>query len=104
MSDALGYTRFNAESLSLSLFRQTTDNTEIYYSMGMRGITPELQQMAWPILDRLDNSTDWDWSQFDMDGNGALDSVVMIHSGYGAETFTTDCHGRLFKDRIWAHG
>lgn len=82
----------------------TTDNTELYYSMGMRGIVPELQQMAWPILDELDNRPNWDWSQFDIDGNGRLDSVVMIHSGYGAETTTTDCFDREFSDRIWAHG
>ena len=83
---------------------QTTDNTEEYYSFGMRGIVPELQQMAWPILDSLDNRPDWDWSEYDMDGNGDLDSVVMIHSGYGAETFTTDCFGAEYQNRIWAHG
>ena len=72
--------------------------------MGMRGITPELQQMAWPILDNLDNRPDWDWGDFDIDGDGKLDSVVLIHSGYGAETTTPDCHGRDYMDRIWAHG
>ena len=83
---------------------QTTDNTEHYYSMGMRGIVPELQKMAWPILDELDSRPDWNWNDFDMDGNGELDSVVMIHSGYGAETTTTDCYETDFIDRIWAHG
>lgn len=82
---------------------QTTDNTEIYYSMGMRGIVPELQKMAWPILDELDNRPNWDWSEFDMDNNGMIDSVVMIHSGYGAETVRPDCFDTEFNNRIWAH-
>lgn len=82
---------------------QTTDKSEKYYSMGMRGIVPELQKMAWPILDELDSRPNWDWTQFDIDGNGQLDSVVMIHSGYGAETTTPDCYDREYTDRIWAH-
>ena len=40
---------------------ETTDNTEEYYSFGMRGIVSELQQFAWPILDMLDNTPGWDW-------------------------------------------
>ena len=81
----------------------TTDNTEAYYSFGIRGTTKEAQKMAWPSLDILDNQPGWDWSKFDMDGNGELDSVVIVHSGYGAETVTTDCFGQDFNDRIWAH-
>ena len=81
----------------------TTDNTEAYYSFGIRGTTKEAQKMAWPSLDILDNQPGWDWSKFDMDGNGELDSVVIVHSGYGAETVTTDCFGADFNDRIWAH-
>lgn len=61
----------------------TTDNTEIYYSFGERGMVKEAQQMAWPSLNNLDNRPDWDWSKFDLDDNGDLDSVVIIHSGYG---------------------
>ncbi|CAB9526476.1 Pre-pro-metalloprotease PrtV [Seminavis robusta] len=81
----------------------TTDNTEEYYSFGKRGIVLESQKMAWPILDKLDNRPNWDWSQFDLDGNGRIDSLVIIHSGYGAETTTTDCFGADFNNRIWAH-
>ena len=82
----------------------TTDNTEKYYSFGKRGIVPEANQMAFPALNELDNRPDWDWTQFDLDGNGQLDSLVFMHSGYGAETTTTDCFGADFNDRIWAHG
>ena len=38
-----------------------------------------------------------------MDGNGELDSVVIIHSGYGAESLEDDCFGTAYTDRIWAH-
>ena len=38
---------------------QTTDNTELHYSFGMRGIVRELQQAMWPILDNLDQRPDW---------------------------------------------
>jgi M6 family metalloprotease-like protein len=82
----------------------TTDNTEAYYSFGKRGIVPEAQQMAWPALDELDNRADWDWTQFDLDDNGQIDSLVYMHSGYGAETTTTDCFGADYNNRIWAHG
>ena len=27
-----------------------------------------------------------------------------MHSGYGAETLTTDCFGAEYENRIWAHG
>ena len=81
-----------------------TDNTELYYSFGKRGIVPESQKMAWPILTALDNMPDWDWSDFDRDSDGRLDSVVLIHSGYGAQTEDVDCFGRDFQDRIWPHG
>jgi len=81
----------------------TTDNTEEHYSFGIRGMTKEAQKMAWPALDALDNQPGWDWSKFDQDGNGELDSFVIVHSGYGAETTTTDCFGADFNNRIWAH-
>jgi M6 family metalloprotease-like protein len=83
--------------------RITTDNTEEYYSFGKRGTVPESQQMAWPALDNLDARPNFDFSKFDLDGNGKIDSLVIIHSGYGAETTTTDCFGRDFNNRIWAH-
>ena len=60
---------------------QTTDNTEAYYSFGVRGISTETGQMAYPILSNLDSRPNWDWSKYDLDGDGFMDSVVMVHSG-----------------------
>jgi len=31
------------------------------------------------------------------------DAVTVLHSGYGAEHGSTDCHGTKSEDRIWAH-
>ena len=79
-----------------------TDNTEAYYSFGKQGLVPETQQMGFPILSQLDGQN-FDWSQFDSDNDGRIDSLVMIHSGYGAETTREDCFGKKADDRIWAH-
>jgi M6 family metalloprotease-like protein len=62
----------------------TAEETDQYYSQGQRGIVRESQQMAWNALDNLDSRPDWDWSKFDLDNNGDIDSLVIIHSGYGA--------------------
>jgi hypothetical protein len=50
------------------------DNTELYYSFNVRGMTADLQKAMWPALDALDNDPNWDWSQFDVDGDGYLDA------------------------------
>jgi hypothetical protein len=80
-----------------------TDNTEKYYSFGKRGVVPDFQKAAWPALDALDKRSDWDWSIFDMDKDGKLDSVMITHSGYGAESMGVDEHGTDYMNRIWAH-
>lgn len=80
-----------------------TDNTETYYSFGKTGVVPDFQKAAWPALDALDNTPGWDWSMFDRNEDTKLDSVVITHSGYGAETTTTDVYGTGYKNRIWAH-
>ncbi|CAB9503638.1 Immune inhibitor A peptidase M6 [Seminavis robusta] len=80
-----------------------TDNTEEYYAFDKRGITPDFQKAAWPALDALDNTPGWDWSIFDIDEDGKLDSVVVTHSGYGAETREEDEYGTHYEQRIWAH-
>jgi len=59
-----------------------------HYSFGQKGVVPEFQKAAWPALDALDNRPDWDWSVFDIDKDGKLDSVVITHSGYG--TYCSD--------------
>ena len=82
----------------------TTDKTEAEYTDGKQGFTSELQEAMWPALDQLDNRPDWDWSSFDSDQDGFLDSVVMMHSGVSAVVSTgPDCFGQEAQNRIWPH-
>ncbi|CAB9515810.1 Immune inhibitor A peptidase M6 [Seminavis robusta] len=82
---------------------QMTDNTEQYYAIGKSGLDPSLPKAMWPILNRLDAEPGWDWSQFDVDQDGKLDSVVMLHSGISAVVGGDDCFNTGFADRIWPH-
>ena len=68
----------------------------------MMGLVPELQLAMHPALDQLD-AMGIDWSQYDSDGNGEIDSVVMMHSGYDAVLGLADCQGREPQNRIYAH-
>ena len=83
-----------------------TDNSESFYAGGEMGIRPEVAKAMWPILDQLDNQEGWDWSKFDSDGDGKLDSIVMMHSGVNALASVEgdkDCFGQEMKNRIWPH-
>lgn len=54
-------------------------------------------------MDKLDQNG-IDWSQYDIDQDGVLDAVVVLHSGYAAELKGTDCsNNRDFATRIWSH-
>lgn len=80
-----------------------TDNTETYYSFGVQGRTPELQNAMYPALNQLDADPNWDWSQFDVDSDGQLDAVMMMHSGFDAVTAGPDCKGKDASERIFPH-
>ena len=80
-----------------------TDNTESYYSFGISGRTMDFQQAFWPALDYLDQQG-IDWSNYDVDGDGVLDAVVALHSGYAAELKGLDCNTKQdYSQRIWSH-
>jgi hypothetical protein len=94
-----------------------TDNTEDFYAQGVRGLvgTLEGQEFFKPVLDEiaaekiaedqfyfvnLDTFSD-DGTVSDGDNNGAIELIV-LHSGYAAESSATDCYGRDSNDRIWS--
>ena len=80
-----------------------SDNTEEYYSFGSSGLVPDFQQAFWPALNKLDQEG-IDWSQYDIDNDGKLDAVVVLHTGYAAELKGVDCQtDRDFSTRIWSH-
>jgi M6 family metalloprotease-like protein len=79
-----------------------TDNTERYYSFGVSGKDYRIQRAMYPLLDALDASGE-DLSQYDQDGDGILDTVVMMHSGFPGESEEDDCYNVPYEYRIWAH-
>lgn len=46
-----------------------------FYAGEHQGVIPKFQKAAWPALDALDNLPGWDWSPFDTNQDGQLDSV-----------------------------
>ena len=78
----------------------TLSQTEAYYANGQSG-----DQTLWEglreALTELDKTVDF--SNFDSDGDGTIDAIAFLHSGYGAEWGGTDSDGAGQNDRIWSH-
>ncbi len=79
----------------------TVSNTEQYYADGVSG-SSKLWEALREALNELDGAG-FNFTDFDKDGNGAIDSIAFIHSGYGAEWGGTDAYGTHYNDRIWSH-
>jgi hypothetical protein len=84
---------------------QTTDNTEAFYAGGKFGLhgAEGAQEMFKPVLTRLYNSG-YDFKPLDSDQWGDLDHLVVLHSGYNAETGADECTGNAPENRIWSQG
>ena len=83
---------------------EVTDNTEKYYAFGTAGRVAKFQDSFYPALNAMDERLGGDWSLYDADGDGVLDNVIMLHSGYAAEEAGNDCtNDRGSNDRIWSH-
>ena len=91
----------------------TTNGTEAYYADGRQGLpsgpnhdltdNPQLRWAYHYVLEQLDASG-FDFSPFDVDGDGFLDSVQFLHSGYPASQPDPDCEtGATPDERIRAH-
>lgn len=80
--------------------------TEKEYAAGNCGLGSGMQAAIKDALDIL-NSSPFEFANFDRDGTGRgdghIDAVTFIHSGYGAEWGGVDASGVDFKDRIWSH-
>jgi len=75
---------------------------------GNSGMSKEFQRCFWPILDLLDElhldpSHAFNWADFDKNVDGFIDSMVVMHSGYGAEWGGVDPNGKTSDQRIWSH-
>jgi hypothetical protein len=85
---------------------QTTDNKEAYYANGEYGLRGAeiMQELFMPVLTRLFNSG-YDFAPLDSDLVGDLDHLIVLHSGYNAESGATDsCAGNTPENRIWSQG
>lgn len=78
----------------------TVSGTEQYYANGASGDST-LWQALREALDVLDQSVDF--SEYDGNNDGYIDSITFLHSGYGAEWGSGDAYGTYFTDRIWSH-
>ena len=78
----------------------TVSKSEQYYANGQSGDST-LWEALREALGKLDQTVDF--SQYDMNNDGYIDSIAFIHSGYGAEWGGTDADGTASANRIWSH-
>jgi M6 family metalloprotease-like protein len=79
----------------------TVPETEIDYANGNSGLTSKTWDLITDGLNLVDASVDF--SDFDEDGDGFVDAITFLHSGYGAEWGGTDSYGTHYSDRMWSH-
>ena len=79
----------------------TVPQTESWYANGNSGLGTRVRTLIRDALDAVDSQIDF--SQFDTDADGRIDSIAFIHSGYGAEWGGTDAFGTTSANRIWSH-
>lgn len=76
--------------------------SEAYYADGRMGLSDVFPEALMDALDALDVNG-FQWDGLDEDQDGTIDTVTLIHSGYGAEWGRTDEHGQTMHNRIWSH-
>jgi M6 family metalloprotease-like protein len=79
----------------------TVSQTEADYANGYSGLTIKTHELIREALALVDPLIDF--SVFDNDGDLRIDSIVFLHSGYGAEWGGTDAYGHTNVDRMWSH-
>lgn len=79
----------------------TLPQTEQYYANGNSGLDIKIWEAITSALNLADGMINF--SQFDSDANGFVDSITFVHSGYGAEWGGTDADGINYTSRIWSH-
>ena len=82
--------------------------SESYYADGFYGMTGRLEEAIRFCLDKardiINRDPNIQWGFFNLDGDEYMDSIAVIHSGFGAEWGESDCYTRAgYADRIWSH-
>jgi M6 family metalloprotease-like protein len=75
--------------------------TEQFYADGESGLTSTIWEAIEVALEEADPLVDF--SEFDEDLDGFVDSIAFVHSGYAAEFGGDDEYGTPNEDRIWSH-
>ena len=81
--------------------------SESYYAGGVGGFaTPEYVEALHSAMNALlleERFGIVDFSQFDSNGDGKIDMVTLVHSGFASEVSGPDQDGAENDDRIWSH-
>lgn len=93
--------KLTIESTVVPVWYNTT-HSEAWYAEGKSGTT-NLHEAMREALDYLQENNLVDLLDFDGNGDGYVDSVTFLHSGYGAEHGGVDCMGQNYPSRIWTH-
>lgn len=78
---------------------------QAYYAGGASGMAPEFQEALVEALDYLEADPNFTFRDFDANGDGLIDAITYVHSGYGSEWGGVDCTAAEagVGDRIWSH-
>ena len=96
------YGQFQLQSVILDWIR--VKNTEQYYAGKKSGVSPTFHESLVEALNQLDSDPNFDFRDYDTDGDGVIDSIFFVHSGYSAEWGGVDCiNGNDRSNRIWSH-
>jgi hypothetical protein len=76
-----------------------------YYAGGASGMAPQFQEALVEALEYLESDPDFTFRDYDVNGDGLIDAITYVHSGYGAEWGGVDCTVAEagVGDRIWSH-
>jgi hypothetical protein len=96
------YGSFIVESTIVDWIR--VKNTEQYYAGKKSGLSSSFHDGLIEALNILDSNPSFDFRDYDANGDGVIDSIVFLHSGYAAEWGGVDCiNGNDRFNRIWSH-
>ena len=78
---------------------------QAYYAGGASGMAPQFQEALKEALDHLEADPNFTFRDFDANGDGLIDAITYVHSGYGSEWGGYDCTAAEagVGDRIWSH-